>query len=283
MKILITTNTFGEYNRQTVGIQSLKKLKEEFPDIVDIINIQFQDEAETFVNRYELDVKFDLTRSSLDVVKDPTKEKKLPLVNDLFKISSQYATDYFIFTNSDVIINSNLIRYIIKNEPVCFACSRLDIHPINDISELKEKIQPVRWEIAGFDTFVFKKDWYLQYQHMFNDYLLGRPEFDHVYAGIMKCYGDNTPLGNQYPPFCFHIHHGLDAVMNDNPERRFNVNTLKTNPFDTLVSRLLFYNLKYNLIRRQPWGAFLQPQSDEVQKELDFFKEFNLNATPSLT
>ena len=35
MKILITTNTFGEYNRQTVGIQSLKKLKEEFPDIVD--------------------------------------------------------------------------------------------------------------------------------------------------------------------------------------------------------------------------------------------------------
>ena len=50
MKILITTNTFGEYNRQTVGIQSLKKLKEEFPDIIDIINIQFQDEKETFIN-----------------------------------------------------------------------------------------------------------------------------------------------------------------------------------------------------------------------------------------
>jgi hypothetical protein len=281
MKILLGTNTFKQYDRQTIAVQSYKKLKNEYPDIIDIVNIQFKDEESTFINHYDLNIKFELERSSFDVTEKP--EKKLPFVNDILKVLAKYSEDYFIFTNSDVIINNNLIKYIVNNKPICFACSRLDINHINDLSELKEKIQPVRWEIAGFDTFVFKKGWFLQYQHLFNDYLLGKPEFDHVYAGIMKCYGDNTPLGNQYPPFCFHIHHGLDAVMKDCPERQFNVNTLKTNPFDSLVSRLMFYNLKYNLIRRQPWGAFLQPNQDEITKELEFFKEFNLNRTPSFT
>jgi hypothetical protein len=282
MKILITTNTFGKYDRQNLCIESLKKLKKEFPDNVNIIDVQFEDESKDFVNHYDLDVKFNLTRSSLDVVPNATKNKKLPFVNDLFKISCDYAEDYFVFTNSDVIVNANLIRYILNNSPACFACSRLDIQPINNLSELKENIKLVRWEIAGFDTFVFKKSWFLQYQHLFNDYLLGRPEFDHIYAGIMKCYGDNTPFGNQYPPFCFHVHHGLDSVMNDNPERQFNVNMMKDNPFDTLVSRLVFYNLKTNLIRRSPWGAFLYPEPNEQDREINFFKEFILTAPPKL-
>jgi hypothetical protein len=283
MKITIGTNTYGNYDRQAIAVDSWNSLKNKFPNIVNVIDIQFKDEEKTFKKNYELDTKFDLIRSSLNLF--PNSQKKLPFVNDLIKIASSYTEnddDYFIFTNSDVIINSNLIKYIVDNKPECFACSRLDIHPISSFDNLKAEIRLVRWEIAGFDTFVFKKSWYIKWAHLFNDYLLGRPEFDHVYAGIMKCYGDNTPFGNHYPPFCFHVHHGLASVMNDNQERQFNVNMMKDNPFDALVSRLVFYNLKTNLLRRSPMGAFINPAADEKEKETEFFKEFLLATPPKL-
>lgn len=276
MKILLTTNTFGSYKRQDIAIQSYKKLLEEFPDILSFFDIQFRDEKETFNNVYGLDVTFSLKRSSLDIIDDA--EKKLPLVNDLFCVAADLAEDYFIFTNSDVIINKNLIEYIIKNKPECFACSRLDIEDnFTDLSELKEKIKPVRWEIAGFDTFIFRKEWFLKYKHLFNDYFLGKPEFDHVYAAIMKCFGDNTPFGNHYPPFCFHIHHGMNSVLIDSPESRFNRKTMNSNPLDKIMTCLMFFHLKQNLCRRTPWGAFIHPKEDEKALEKMLFDTFNVH------
>ena len=281
MKILLTTNTFKTYKRQDIAVQSYKKLKELFPDNVDLLNIQFKDEFQGYKDPYGVPLKFALGRSSLNVVKGATK--KLPFVKDLFDVACENAEDYFIFTNSDVIINRNLIDYILLKQPECFACSRLDIQDnLNDFSELKERATAVRWEIAGFDTFIFKKSWYETYRHLFNDYLLGKPEFDHVYAGIMKCFGDNTPFGNQYPPFCFHIHHGMASVMEDTPERNFNVNSLKTNPLDSIVSRLVFFNLKHNLCRRTPWGAFLNYDDGERERERITFEAFNLKTPVKL-
>lgn len=283
MKILIGSNTFNVYHRQTVAVDSWKHLKNKFPDIIDIVDIQFQDETNSFNNFYELNVKFDLTRSSLDVL--PNAEKKLPFVNDIFSSLSKYVTsddDYFIFTNSDVIINSNLIQYIIDNKPLCFACSRLDIHDVSSFQNLRKEIKPVRWEIAGFDTFIFKKSWFIEHQFLFNDYLLGKPEFDFVYAFIMKIYGDNTPFGNNNPAFCFHIHHGLASVTTDCPERDYNKNILHTNSFDLLAGKIMFLHLKNNLIKRQPWGSFLHPTEDEKLIETDFFKQFNKNFVAKL-
>jgi hypothetical protein len=281
MKILLTTNTFKTYKRQDIAVQSYKKLKELYPDNVDLLNIQFKDEFQGYKDSYDMPLKFALIRSSLDIVEGSTK--KLPFVKDLFDVACENAEDYFIFTNSDVIINKNLIDYILEKQPECFACSRLDIvDNLNDFSELKQKAIPVRWEIAGFDTFIFKKSWYQTYSYLFHNYLLGKPEFDHVYAGIMKCFGDNTPLGNQYPPFCFHIHHGMASVMEDTPERDFNVNTLKTNPLDSVVSRLVFFNLKHNLCRRTPWGSFLNYDDGERERERITFEAFNLKTPVKL-
>ena len=280
MKILLGTNTFGNYKRQDIAVQSWKKLKEIFPDTVELMNIQFEDEMESFNDPYGIPVKYVLKRSSLNLV--PNATKKLPLVNDIFAYLCAYSSDYFIFTNSDVIINKNLITYIMEKQPECFACSRLDIQEIDDFSELRTKAVPVRWEIAGFDTFVFKKSWFLENQKLFNDYLLGKPEFDHVYAGIIKCFGDNTPLGNQYPPFCFHIHHGLSSVTTECPEREFNEKTMKTNPLDTFASRVVYFNLKYNLLQRKPWGSFLQYDVQEREREKRIFSAFNVHEKVNL-
>lgn len=282
MNIIIGTNTYGNYHRQTIATESWNDLKIKFPNIVDIVDIQFKDEEDIFENHYNLNVKFDLERSSLDLF--PDSQKKLPFVNDIIKHISKYTEnedDYFIFTNSDVVINSNLIKYIIDNKPECFACSRLDIENISSFQNLKNEIKIVRWEIAGFDTFIFKKSWYMKWSYMFNDYLLGKPEFDHVYAFIMKAYGDNTPFGNHYPPFCFHIHHGLASVTTECPELHYNRKVLKENSFDTMAARIMFYHLKYNLIKRKPWGAFLEPEKAEKQFEYNFFKNFNINHTPN--
>lgn len=280
MKILIGTNTFGKYKRQDIAIDSYRELKNEFPDVVDIIDVQFEDEITTFENHYNLDVTHTLTRSSLDVVE--FGEKKLPFVNDIFSILADSADDYCIFVNSDVIINKTLIKYIIDNQPECFACSRLEISELDSFSELRVNVKPIRWEIAGFDVFIFKKDWFLKYSHLFNDYLLGCPQFDPVYAGIMKCFGDSTPLGNQYPPFCFHIKHDI-AWLGDSPEKEFNTNAITQHPLDAIISNLMFFNLKNNLCRRKPWGAFLYSEGDEQVHEKLLFDNFNVHIGNNLT
>lgn len=206
--------------------------------------------------------------------------KVLELMKRIYSDLDKYENDQVAL---NMLIGRTKINFnVLPNRYYSFgACNgniRLDIADnLNDFSELKQKATPVRWEIAGFDTFIFKKSWYCAYRHLFHDYLLGKPEFDHVYAGIMRCFGDNTPFGNQYPPFCFHIHHGMASAMEDTPERSFNVNSLKTNPLDSIVSRLVFFNLKHNLCRRTPWGAFLRYDDQERNREKTIFTAFNVH------
>ena len=275
MNILIGFNTFGNYKRQSIAVDSYKHLAKIFPNDVSILNVQFEDERETFENYYNVPVVHALKTSSKDVISGGTK--KLPFVNDIISVASEHASDYFIFTNSDVIINPNLITYIKQNTPDCMACSRLDITDISSFEALREQAAPVRWEIGGFDTFVFKKSWYLKYAHLFNPYLLGKPYFDHVYAGIMQCYGDGTPLGNGYPPFCFHIHHGSASVLTDSPERDYNMQTYDCHPEDVFMSKVIHFNLQHNLMKRTPFGAFIHPTPNEERFAKVVFDNFNIH------
>lgn len=274
MNILIGFNTFGSYKRQNIAVESYKHLATLFPNVVSLLDVQFKDEKNTFSSPYGIDVQFSLDRSSLDVTTGGTK--KLPFVNDIINALAEKNCDYFIFTNSDVIINKNLIDYILAKKPECMACSRLDIADIDSFESLKTQIAPVRWEIGGFDTFVFKRGWYEIHKHLFHDYLLGKPYFDHVYAGLMQCYGDGTPLGNQYPPYCFHIHHGIGSVLQDCPERDFNKGTFENNQLDKFMSKVIHFNLQYNLMRRKPFGSFLYYDPNEIQFQTLVFKNFNL-------
>ena len=271
MKIVLGTNTFNTYKRQDIAIDSWLHLR----DLHDIslYDIQFIDEKRKFEKVYDLNTLHTLEHSSYNYCKAPSK--KLPLVNHIIEAISNIDCDYFIFTNSDVIINSNLIRFIQEERPTCFACSRLDIQEIDSFQEvLDKKITPVRYEIAGFDTFVFKRDWYIQYKDLFRGYFLGKPLWDPIYATIMKIYGDNDPFGNNYPPFCFHIHHGLNAVIEECPEKTFNENSKQSSPLDLLLGKIFDIYLKVHIIKRRPWGAFISPIANEKSIEHDFFSKF---------
>lgn len=277
MKIKIITNTFEKYHRQDVAVQSWLHLQKLFPEI-EIINLQFADETDK--NYYpELNTKYMLKHSSQTMLTNSTK--KLPLVNEIFQHSIMEDCDYFIITNSDVIIMPNLIETIIQNKPKAKACSRLDIEDIESYdSVINKEIKPVRWEPAGYDTFVFNKQWAVENKLCFAfPFFLGKPKFDVVWAGYIKIYGDNTPLGNQYPPHCFHIHHGNSSCYTECPEKDWNHSLLEKMK---ITEALLVYNimvlyLKQNLLKRTPWGSFLNIPEDEKKIEKEFFEVLSIH------
>ena len=162
MKIVIGCSTHGTGDRQKIAIDSWKQLEKKFND-VSIVNVQFNDGTTLLDQAHNIKIRglntiYTLTRSS-EQIKGSTR--KLPYINDILNSLSQQDCDYFIFTNSDIIINPNLIRYIQNKQPSAFACSRMDINPIQSFDDvLNKKIIPQRTEIAGFDTFVFNTNWF---------------------------------------------------------------------------------------------------------------------------
>ena len=275
MKIVIGCSTFGTGARQQVAIESWKALEHKFKD-VSIVNVQFKDGTTLLDQAHgtkirDLDTIYTLTRSS-EQLKGSTR--KLPYINDILSSISQQDCDYFIFTNSDIIINPNLIRYIQNKQPLAFACSRMDINPIQSFDDvINRNIMPQRTEIAGFDTFVFNTDWYAKHVSMFNDYLVGMPLWDQVFAMIMKLFGKNDEFGNKNPPFCFHVKHPIQWGDGDAPERIHNHDTLVKNKLDLHLWRLFDKYLTQELMRRTPTGLFLNPlQNESVFEEQYFYK-----------
>lgn len=272
MKIALLFNTFQDYHRQNVAVDSWRYLKQLFPDVVDLHNIQFKDEEEIFKNPYtDIPVRFELSNSQ-EQIQGATK--KLPFMNEMFNAGLDTDCDYFIITNSDVIIMPLLLEVINNTKNLkALACSRLDIADIDGFQRiLAQQVTPIRWEIAGFDTFVFNKQWAIANKHLFQTpYLMGKFLYDVVWAGYIKIYGGNEPLGNGYPPYCFHIHHGISAVTTECPEKDWNHRLTKENDLNVLMSNAMVFNLTENLVRRTPKGAFLVPAPNERIMEDQFF------------
>jgi hypothetical protein len=247
MKIVIGLNTFKTNKRQDIAVKCLQRIESKY-ESVKVVNVQFdkQDDA------YDcFEVNDNLTRYST------YSDKQLPYVNDIFEILSTYDCDYFIFLNSDILLNPKLIEHIQNKHPTAFAISRYDIAEMNDIDD---SIKVLRCEIAGFDAFVFKKEWYLEHKHLFVDMLLGRPLFDQYYALMIKM-NSPDPLVNT-KPYAFHmIHQGWYASQGDK-EQQFN-ETQEQKHY--LKYKYLWGDILNVFIRRQPWGAFLQFKDDEKQ------------------
>lgn len=273
-KIIIGSNTYSEYHRQGVATDSWIHLSKEHE--VDVVDLQFKDEEDQFARHYDIETVFNLERSSRDVV---DSVKKLPFISDIFKylhkIAKERKASHFIYANSDVIVNSNLIKYINTENPVAVACSRLDIQDVTNFQQiLDKKVTPVRYEIAGLDAFVFKTEWYEKNSHLFADYLMGMPWWDQVYASIVKIYGNNDPLGNKFPPYCFHIHHGTTWQGDKSPEREYNGDLTSNNEFHRLLFKVFDNYLSSVLTKRQPYGAFMSPVKNEAEIEKNFWQSF---------
>lgn len=268
MKIIIGSSTFGNYHRQNIAVDSWKHLANEF-DCVECVDIQLKGEAS---HDYGIPSLTALDRHSGDFILD--SKRRLPFVNDVLKVILTMDCDYFIYVNSDVIINGNLIKHIMNNEPGSFACSRLDIQHIDSFSQvLDKKVTPVRYEIAGFDAFIFKRSWMQDNIDLFQDYLIGQPHWDQSYATIIKIFGGNEPFGNNYPPFCFHIKHEMTWQLGMSVERAFNCECSKR-PLDSLSISIFNDYLDRVLIKRQPYGTFINPVENEGELELDFFSKY---------
>lgn len=279
MRIAIVTNTFGKYHRQNVAVQSLAHLKNIFPDNLELYNLQFVDEHSTFTDYYpELNTEFKLTVSSKTY--QPDSHKKLPVISEiLVKGFSVSQADYVVYVNSDVILLPRLIEYIMKEKPDCMAGPRLDIQNIDSFQDvLDEKVVPVRNEIAGYDFFVFEKNWFNQYKKYFiSKFVIGKPLFDVDYAGLIVLFGKKYHIANGYPMMALHIHHGTAAVTTDCPERDLNIKTHESNDLFKIANNIMFFNLQHNLCKRKPWGAFLQPQADEQLVQKTFFDVMNVH------
>lgn len=280
MKISIITNTYKKYNRQNVAVDSWKYLRELFPTTVDIINLQFKDEQDTFSDSYsDIRTEFVLEKSSQTLM--PSATKKLPLIFELISKGFEYSdSDYVVYVNSDVILLPRLIEYIASTEIDCMAGPRLDIQEIDSFEAvLQNKIDVVRMEIAGYDFFVFKRSWFEKYKEHFDcEFLIGKPFFDVIYAGLMVVFGEKFHIANQYPVMALHMHHGIDSVTTECEERTHNLNVFNSKLLFKLVDNIMYYNLQYNLCKRTPWGAFIKPQENEESIQTNFFNSMNIHS-----
>lgn len=279
MQIGIITNTFGKYHRQNVAAESWIHLKNLFPDHIKLFNIQFKDEKNSFKDDYDgIETVFWLDTSSKTHIKNATK--KLPVISELIFRGFAYSKcDYIIYTNSDVILLPRLIEYILNEKPDCMAGPRLDIEDISSFqSVLDDNVKPVRNEIAGYDFFVFEKSWFQEYKKYFvSKFVIGKPLFDVDYAGLMVLFGKKTHIANGYPMMALHIHHGIDSVTTDCPERDHNQSVHDSNDLFRIANNVMFFNLQHNLCKRKPWGMFLQPQANEQLIQKTFFDVMNIH------
>jgi len=259
MKIALAVNTFdSDLNRYKIANESYKKL--DTYSNIDVFDIQQPNVKGKFRT---LDT---LRRTSKDSIEGSTKT--LPFVNDLFDIAADLDYDYFIVTNADVMISSRLIDYILDKDITAMSCSRLDVHPVTNI---KDDLKPVRWEIAGHDTFCFKTDWYKKHSVLFEDFLLGKPAYDQHYAALMKVFGNNDSFGNKNPAFCLHEHHGISAVTTKDVEQEYNLNQYNNSELAQTYKHVWDDYLKEVLFKRTPWMSFLKEVNNEESIEKNWF------------
>jgi hypothetical protein len=247
MKISIGTNIFGSDLKQSLGLETQYRLKNKYPDIVNLYAFQRKIE-ENISSLHETKL---LTRDSRDFVEGG--KKTTPCVKDILDGLAETDCDYMVYTNSDILFSYNFIEYILNGDYTGYACSRMDIHPINN---LQDKMIQFRYEIAGQDTFVIKKDWYIKKRHVIKDYLIGSILYDTALTCILKQHGQNDPIVNDYPVQIAHIHHGWGSGY-PSPE-----NTYNTSLYDSEDKQL-----------KDPWGWYYH---NVLTKRPDGFNMFTL-------
>jgi hypothetical protein len=259
-KIALAVNTFEtDVNRFKVANESYERLNE--LDELDVYDIQEPGITGKF-NTVDT-----LKRTSRDSIEGSTK--KLPFVNDLFNIAADLDYEYFIVTNADVMISPRLIKHILDNNITAMSCSRLDVQPVKNIND---NMKPVRWEVAGHDTFCFNTDWFKKYSILFEDFLLGKPVYDQHYAALMKIFGNNDSFGNKNPAFCLHEHHGISAVTTKDAEQKYNFDQYNNSELAQTYKHVWDDYLQEVFLNRLPWMSFLKETENEEEVERNFFK-----------
>tara|TARA_R110000824_G_scaffold8429_13_gene38266 strand:+ start:8616 stop:9407 length:792 start_codon:yes stop_codon:yes gene_type:complete len=262
MKIALGINIFGSFHRQDMCIESLKRLKKEFPDIIDLYNIQPLSDIQ---KEPEFKTLPALIRTAKDLVPDGTQDK--PLIKDMFGVLSELEDyDYFIFTNSDIILSNRFIKLIQDNpKKDSFCGARLAIQDIKNLDETPELVQ---YQVAGFDTFAVKSEWWYRKENKFPDYVYAEPCWDVHYATLCKKHGKSMFV-NKWPAALFHINHEI-AWSDMTPERKYNEEVyFKTHKNDCNMWHSFLFNV---LLKRTPDKGYYNPFSNEEEIEDTIFR-----------
>lgn len=264
MKIAIGTNIFGNDHRQDICIQSLERLKKEFNE-VELYNLQFEDGKDLTEHNSFITLKCLKTKSG-DLVQD-AKNKNLPTMHELFDGLANVEADYFIYTNNDLIISNRLIKMILEEQKNCYPCSRLAIENINS---LDDKIIPSHYQVAGFDVFGVKTEWWKEHKDKFPHYLIGFPAWDVHYATVMMIYDNDCTLINKWPPCTFHIIH--ESPWKDSskiPERVWNENIFWNEHKDGICK--IWNTYLHSILLRRP-NNYWDPFENEKELERQYFR-----------
>jgi len=249
MKISIGINIFNSYKRQDQCIYVLNKIKNKHPNI-ELYNITFKHEKNNEKNFIHLPL---LERNASDILKNSISKK--PISKDFFDILSKTDCDYFIFLNSDILLTEKLLKKI-TNEYETYCFSRTDALSTKDLSN----IVPWKIEIAGFDAWAVKKEWWCKNSYLFNDYIYAENLWDVSFSLTM--FNNSKSILCNKEHYLLHEKHELNWKL-DSIEAEYNKNLWEKTKFHKE-----WYNFIYkNLIKRKPEGQFFEPLYNEEELE----------------
>ena len=215
--IAIGINIFGSFHRQDLCIASLERIKKCMLTSVELYNIQQLGLPETIHPSFT--TIYDKGRTASNTV--PGSTNNLPMVRDMFDALADLNKDYFIFLNSDIILTTQLIKTVLyDNFYDALSGSRLAIEHIDTLDT--SNITHSHFQIAGFDVFLIRTDWWKKNRHLFPDYVYAVSAWDVDYACRLNVLTPCSRFENEMPATCYHIMHE-EKSHNDTPERRHNM------------------------------------------------------------
>lgn len=255
MKIAIGINIFSENKRQDLCIEVLKRLKSKFKEIT-LYNITFQNEPNNHSDFVHLPF---LKNKAQDIIKN-SKSKK-PTTKQFFDILSNQDADYFIFLNSDILLSPKFINLVLKQDYETYCVSRHDTLPINSINE----IVPYRIEIAGFDVWAVKNNWWKENHQYFDEYVYAEHLWDVAYTLTMYNHSSCLLCNKEF--YAAHEKHELNW-NEDSLEAKYNSELWEKTPYSKKWNEFIYSNL----IKRIPYGQFLKPLYNEEALEKNLLK-----------
>lgn len=215
--IALGINIFGNFKRQDLCIDSLKRIKEKNENVT-LYNIQQAGQKSPIIHP-DFETIYDKGRTAANTVGGCTMQ--MPMVRDFFDALALTGKDWFIFLNSDIILSRKVIRLINETEYDSISVARLAINEIDSIED--QNITHSHFQIAGFDVWAIKTSWWEENRHLFPDYIYAISAWDVDYSSRLMVLG-HSKFDTEFPPGCYHIIH-KEKAHDDTPERHHN-NTL---------------------------------------------------------
>ena len=251
MKLSIGINIFKSNKRQTLAIECLRKLKHKNCG-VQLYNICFEKElypTEDFID-YPL-----LQKKSFHYTGN--KEIKKPIANEFFDLLSETDCDYFLFLNSDILLSQKAINFISHKNFDSYIFSR---HEIQDLNSLADPLVPYKIEVAGFDAWAVKKEWWIQNKNKIPNCIYSEVAWDNIMS--MGLYQNSNSILCNKEFYIAHISHPINWSR-ETPEGKFNMKTWNNMP----VSHKWDYYMQMVLFNRKPHGQYLNPLENEETLE----------------